>query len=173
MIDECGRYTAPGDTSNDAIRLTYLDTWIKDAFTVELRPQGAGGRAVWHRVGTAPPPPEPGSSVTDLPASSGHVGFYRQSSPTTRNLADGAWERASAAVSDPAFAKLAPGNDLGLDGFTLSIESCIGGRYHLVHRWTPGLEQDRAFFDAARTIHAAAGAVHALPEPSWTLEVEP
>jgi hypothetical protein len=110
-----------------------------------------------------PPPPEPGTNHASGASVGGFSGSFRVTSPVTRNLAPEAWQRAVAVVSEPAFSQLAPGNTPGLDGFDINIESCLGGRYHLVNRWSPSGKEHRAFLDAAAAVNRIAGAVHALP----------
>jgi hypothetical protein len=158
LVDRCGSamYNGP---SPDEIRLIYLDGWHQESFTVGLVPRGLDAVATWHRVQLAAPPPPDSTAEKD-----GRSSMYDTDNKVTREMDAVAWQRALAVVQAPAFARLPPARPTGVDGFSVAIESCTGGRYHLVDRWSPGNgEGDADFLQAVRIIHQAAGAVHPLP----------
>jgi hypothetical protein len=162
IVDRCGSPRYSGH-SPDEIRLTFLDTWVQHAFTVHMEQQGAGAVATWHRVVMNPPPPDPSRPVATHNDKTRHSGMFRIESPTKRGMDAPSWQRALGAVRDPAFSRLDPGATSGLDGFSLTVESCTGNRYHLVDRWSPGDPGDRVFLRTVRSLVREAGAVHDIP----------
>ncbi len=167
LFDRCGRFgIAP-----DELRLTWLDAWGRDSFTVGVVARGERVEATWKHVGLAPPPPEPPPLSRDgrhraqqEPATSYvNSGAYQVLATSTRPLDAAQWRRALAAVREREFVALQPSGERGKDGGVAIIESCIEGRYHLVDRFSPHAPDQRAFLRTARSIEFAAGAVYAMP----------
>jgi hypothetical protein len=160
LFDRCGKWDSR-DVEFDEIRLTYFDTWFRDAFSVVVRPQPGTAVATWNRVAMNPPPKPPGSAGARSDASD--LGLLTLTSTETRIVPSAGWQRILAALGDPAFSKLAPGNLLGPDGFNVMVESCLSGRYHLVSRWSPNGDEDAPLWATARVIEREAGSVFTMP----------
>jgi hypothetical protein len=109
LIDQCGRLAEPGDTRDDAVRLIHTGSFGVESYTVELRPRGDQLIVTSHRIAMNPPPPDPRRVPADTGPTEVHEGLLRLTSPQVRKLDATAWPRVVAVVSEPAFARLAPG----------------------------------------------------------------
>jgi hypothetical protein len=159
MFDTCSERSA------DEVRLAYGGGWGNGSFVLTIRATVDGARARWLPVdlyAPPPPPPPPGrpgiAVVPPLPAPDASSIASQQEE--TRSLTPTSWTSLRARVLAPGFLRLPTVNESGADGFLLTIETCTGGHYHFVSRWSPRPPQDDEFLHVADAIVAAAGRVH-------------
>jgi hypothetical protein len=175
LVATCG--SPRRDETVDEIHLRYLDAGMREAFDVRLESRGDTALASWRQLAVWMPPEPPPPDRSKAPQAVDDPRYattrpetetddhFQIASRTRRSIDAASWARALAAVRAPAFAQLPPGlGAAGHDGFVVIVESCLGGRYHLVKRWSPHGPEHAALLHTAREIEQAAGAVHAMPD---------